>query len=167
MSQNVFAFGSNMCSGRFRHYRIHPEGEGRAGLLSEYRLLFNKGSDDGSGKANAEPHPGGQVRGVLYAIPDADLKTLDDGEKRYHRKKLPVSTPNGDITEAWVYLATEPSNNPALRPYTWYKRFLVEGAREHALLPKYIADLEQIEATQDPKHERDRKMRAIACRAAS
>jgi cation transport regulator ChaC len=167
MSQKVFAFGSNMCSGRFRHYRMHPEGEGRAALLSEYRLLFNKKSNDGSGKANAELHPGGQVRGVLYAIPDADLKTLDDGEKGYYRTKLPVSTTDSSITEAWVYLASEPSNDSALRPYTWYKRFLVEGARQHALLPEYIAKLEQIEATQDPNHKRDRKMRAIACRAAS
>ena len=25
MSQLVFAYGSNMCSGRFRAYRVHPE----------------------------------------------------------------------------------------------------------------------------------------------
>jgi gamma-glutamylcyclotransferase len=167
MSQNVFAFGSNMCSGRFRLYHVHPEGEGTAALLSNYRLLFNKESDDGSGKANAEPHPGEHVRGVLYTIPDADIQTLDDGENGYCRRELPVKRSDGGVTEAWVYLASEPSNNPALRPYAWYKRFLVEGAREHALLPAYIAELEQIAAAQDPKPERDRKMRAIVCRAAS
>lgn len=133
-------------------------------MLSDYRLLFNKESHDGSGKANAKPHPGRQVRGVLYAIPDADLKALDDGEKGYDRTELHVSMSDGVITEAWVYLAINPNNSSAVLPYTWYKRFLVEGAREHTLLPEYIAELERIEATQDPNHERDRKMRAIACR---
>jgi hypothetical protein len=80
---------------------------------------------------------------------------------------MPVRMTDAAITEAWVYLASKPSNNPALRPYTWYKRFLVEGAREHALPPEYIVELERIEATQDPDQPRDREKRALACRAAS
>jgi gamma-glutamylcyclotransferase len=106
---------------------------------------------------------GGQVWGALYVIPDADLRTLDSGEGGYSRTKLPVRTPDGDITRAWVYLASRPSNDPALRPYTWYKRFLVEGALEHCLPPEYILQLERIEAVQDPDQQRDREMRALAC----
>jgi hypothetical protein len=77
MSHNIFAYGSNMCSGRFRTYRVHPEGAGRIALLTGYRLLFNKESTDGSGKANVEAQVGAQVWGVLYSIPIEDLATLE------------------------------------------------------------------------------------------
>jgi hypothetical protein len=81
MSELVFAYGSNMCSGRLRDYKVSPDGEGRVALLREYRLRFNKLSGkDKSGKANVEPYPNGQVWGVLYSILDADLKTLNAGE---------------------------------------------------------------------------------------
>lgn len=115
-----------------------------------------------------EPHEPSHVWGVHYTIPDADLEILDRGEGAgYYRVRMPVRMTDAAITEAWVYLASKPSNNPALRPYTWYKRFLVEGAREHALPPEYIVELERIEATQDPDQPRDREKRALACRAAS
>jgi gamma-glutamylcyclotransferase len=162
MSENVFAYGSNMCSGRFRHYRVNPQGEGLSAVLSDYRLRFNKLSKDGSAKANVEPYATGQVRGVIYAIPDGDLQVLDAGEVGYRRTKMQMQTHEGDITEAWIYIASEPSDDPDLRPYTWYRRFLVEGAREHSLPPEYIAQLERIEAVQDPKSQRDGKMRALA-----
>lgn len=120
MSEQVFSYGSNMCSGRFRDYKVSPEGKGRAALLREYRLRFNKLSGkDKSGKANVEPHPDGHVWGVLYSIPDADLKTLDAGEGRgYYKLRFPISLTDGGTLEAWVYLASEPSNDTALRPYT-------------------------------------------------
>jgi gamma-glutamylcyclotransferase (GGCT)/AIG2-like uncharacterized protein YtfP len=168
MSELVFAYGSNMCSGRFRAYGVSPEGEGRAALLPSYRLVFNKRSQDGSGKANAEPHEVSHVWGVVYAIPDEDLEKLDHGEGAgYNRVRMPVRISEADITEAWVYMASRPSSDSALRPYTWYKRFLVEGAREHLPPHEYIAELLRIEAIQDTNEQRDREKRVLACRAAS
>lgn len=164
MSHKVFAYGSNMCSGRFRAYRVHPEGAGRSAVLTGYRLLFNKESMDGSGKANVEAQVGALVWGVLYSIPDADLAPLDDGEVGYERLSLPVRTTDNVESQAWVYIASQP-NNSGLRPYTWYKGFLVEGAREHALPPAYIATLENIDAVQDASTDRDRRKRALACGA--
>ena len=166
MSELVFAYGSNMCSGRLRDYKVSPEGVGRAALLREYRLRFNKLSvKDNSGKANVEPYSKGEVWGVLYSIPDADLSTLDAGEGRgYFKMRLPISLAGGGTMETWVYLASKPSHDSALRPYIWYKRFLVEGAREHLLPPEYIADLERIDAIQDADAQRDRERRALACR---
>jgi hypothetical protein len=35
-----------------------------------------------------------------------------------------------------------PINDAALRPCTWYKRFLVEGAREHSLPAEYMEELQ-------------------------
>lgn len=164
MSEEIFAYGSNMCSGRLRAYKVHPEGVGRSALLTGYRLLFNKPSTDGSGKANVEQHGESQVWGVLYSIPDADLAVLDDGEVGYRRVQLRVSTPDGTQHQAWVYFASQPSS-AELRPYSWYKRFLVEGAREHTLPPECIAVLENIDAGDDANQTRDRRKRALACQA--
>lgn len=165
MSQIIFAFGSNMCSGRLRDYSVSPEAPGVAGLLEGYRLLFNKPSTDGSGKANVEAHKGSYVWGVLYSIPDTDLPTLDAGEVGYHRVALTVRGADNIDSPAWVYVATVQNNAPTLHPYTWYSRFLIEGAREHALPPGYISELENIHAIQDPDAARDRRKRALACQA--
>jgi gamma-glutamylcyclotransferase len=167
MSQRVFAFGSNMCSGRFRAYGVSPEGAGRPAALPDHHLLFNKKSTaDKSGKANVAAHVGSDVWGVLYVISDDDLDKLDKGEGGYRRVRLSVRLTDNTHADAWVYVARKPSNDPSLRPYTWYKRFLVEGAREHALPHEYILDLECIEATQDLDQQRDREKRALTCLAA-
>jgi hypothetical protein len=168
MSQQVFAFGSNMCSGRFRAYGVSPECAGRAAVLPGHHLLFNKKStDDKSGKANVAVHAASDVWGVLYTISDADLDKLDKGEGGYRRVWLSLRLTDNTSTDAWVYVAKKPTDESMLRPYTWYKRFLVEGAREHVLPPEYIADLEAIEATQDSNQHRDREKRGLPCRASS
>lgn len=167
MSQNVFAYGSNMCSGRLRDYGVSPEGVGRATVLAGHRLLFNKRSEDNSGKANVVSHDGADVWGVLYTVSDADLRRLDDGEIGYRRVPWCVKEPDGTGIEAWVYVAAAPDPDAALRPYTWYKRFLVEGAREHSLPADYIAALERIQADPDLDAHRDQERRALDCRAPS
>jgi len=166
MSEQIFAFGSNMCSGRFRAYKVSPLGPGRPAVLAGYRLAFNKKStDDLSGKANVTAEEGSEVWGVLYAISSEDKKNLDKGEGGYKPVKFPVRLEDNSTVEAWVYVAKKPDNDPALRPFTWYKRFLVEGAREHELPPDYIAKLENIDAEQDGNAERERRKRALACQA--
>src|SRR5271155_4290486 len=165
MSEMVFAYGSNMCSGRFRDYGIEPIGRGRAVSLDGYRLVFNKLSKkDGSGKANVSPSAGHEVWGVLYEISDVDLALLDSGEgPGYRRSRLPVHITEGGLVDAWVYLAAKPSTDATLRPYTWYKRFLVEGAREHMLPAQYVVELQAIDATDDLNLQRHEKRWALAC----
>jgi len=154
-----------MCSGRFRDYKVSPQGPGRPAVLSGYCLEFNKRStEDLSGKANVTKREGSEVWGVLYSVSSADKKKLNKGEGGYQPLKLPVRLEDS-TTEAWVYVAEKPDNDPALRPFTWYKRFLVEGAREHALPPVYIAMLENIDAVQDTNQARDSRKRALACQA--
>lgn len=164
MSEQIFAFGSNMYSGRFRAYNVSPLGPGRPAVLSGYLLAFNKKStEDLSGKANVTAREGSEVWGVLYAVSSADKKKLDEGEGGYKPVRLPVRLEDNSTVDAWVYVAKKPDGDPALRPFTWYKRFLVEGAREHALPPAYIAILETIEAVQDEDAVRDKKKRALTC----
>jgi AIG2 family protein len=81
--------------------------------------------------------------------------------------KVPVCLEDNLKVDAWVYTAKRPNNNITLRPYAWYKRFLVEGATEHSLPKDYIAALAQIEAQKDINERRDSKKRALGCRAES
>lgn len=144
-----------------------PEGKGRAAFLPAHRLVFNKRSQDGSCKANVETNEPSNVWGVLYEIPDAHLEILNRGEGAgYSRVRMQIRLNDTEVTEAWVYLASNPINDAALRPYTWYKQFLVEGAREHSLPPDYISELEVINAVADSNEARDRAKRALACRSA-
>ena len=160
----LFGITTESCSASQRN-RVHLRPDSP---LPAHDLLFNKKStDDKSGKANVAAHAGSDVWGVLYTIPDADLDKLDKGEGGYRRVRLSLRLTNNTNTDAWVYVAKKPEDDPALRPYTWYKRFLVEGAREHSLPEDYIAQLERIDAVADTDERRDREKRELACRVAS
>jgi gamma-glutamylcyclotransferase len=155
-----------MCAGRLLDYGVHPEGPGQPAELHGYGLRLNKvGRRNGrqSGKGNVEQCPGETVWGVLYTIPDHELKVLDEGEgPGYQRVRLPAESSAGSV-DAWVHVAKAPSKDPDLRPYSWYKRFIVEGARSHGLPTEYIAKLEAIEAIDDPDQEWDRNRRSLTC----
>lgn len=167
MSELIFAYGSNMCSGRLRDYGVAPEGKGRPAVLTGYTLTFDKKSTaDGSGKANASVLANSNLWGVVYEISADLLSMLDKGEGGYRRQRLPVRLADGSTAEVWTYSANKPSNDPELRPYTWYKRFIIEGAREHGLPAEYIAQLEHIQAVDDPDKQRDGRKRSLTCRSA-
>jgi gamma-glutamylcyclotransferase len=167
MNEQVFAYGSNMCSGRFRAYGVSPQSQGRPAVLRDYRLQFDKKSTkDGSGKANIVTHPGTDVWGVFYSIPEVELEILDKGEgPGYHREQHRVVLADGAFADAWVYVAKDPSDDVGLRPFSWYVRFIVEGAREHGLPAYYIEELERIAPVQDTDAKRDRQKRAFTCEA--
>ena len=160
----VFAFGSNMCSGRLAAYEVTPL-RARGALLKGYRLSFRKRSEDGSGKADVVPSlsHGARVWGVLYDVDIQGLARLDAGEQGYRRRRVAVFLRNGRPARAWIYVSAQNQRDESLHPYTWYKRFLVEGAKEHQLPKSYIASLEGIAAIQDPDRDRDREKRNLTC----
>jgi gamma-glutamylcyclotransferase len=157
MTALVFAFGSNMSSERFRGYGMQPVGPGRAALLTGYSLEFTKLSKDDSGKASVHPCSQDHVWGVLYQIPDVDLCVLDRREgSGYRREALTVSV-DDSLVEAWVYVAKDPVRTGLLRPYSWYKQFLIFGAREHSLPSEYINRILEVEDVVDEDSDRDKK----------
>ena len=162
VTAKVFAYGSNMCSGRFRAYQVHPVRNGIPAVLRHHHLCFNKRSNDHSGKANVEPQEGTDVWGVLYEIPEHELPALIHQERGYTPRCMPVEVAPGVILDAWVLFAINPEWN-ALHPYSWYLRFLVEGAIEHRLENEYVEVLRAIQADEDPDRERDRRKRELRC----
>lgn len=141
-----FAYGSNMSSVRLRS-RIPSVKVVDQAYLKDRKVLFNKRSTDGSGKANLVESPGDVTWGVLYEMNDSDVEQLDRIEKGYQRIKIRVWQPDGETLEAVTYQSTQLTDDPIA--YDWYKDLLITGARDHHLPQDYIAYLEQLPAKPD------------------
>jgi gamma-glutamylcyclotransferase len=138
------------------------------GVLARHVLRFHKKSRDGSGKANAYATQSDveEVWGVVYEINENELAALDEAEGKghgYDRREVCVTVPKGDKIVAWVYTANGESIDDSLRPYGWYKRFVVEGARQHGLPSPYVESIESAGAVDDPDTGRDRTERSRRC----
>ena len=159
----VFAYGSNMLTTRLQERCSSARALGTAELRG-YALRWHKRSrTDGSGKCDVveSAAAGAVVFGVLYEIALHEKRALDVAEglgHGYEAKSVGVVF-EGTKRAPLLYYATD--IEPSLRPYAWYKAFVVAGAREHGLPAKYIDRLEATEATEDPDRERDARNRKI------
>lgn len=161
-----FAYGSNMCSNRLRSPSRVPSSEFVAvGSIKGYTLKFHKHSTDGSGKCNAF-HTGdesNEVMGVIFELSEGEKPALDSAEglgHGYHELEITVNTMDGVIT-ASMYVADSSAIDDSLMPYTWYKDFVVEGAKQHSLLASYIQNIEAIQAQIDPDKRREEDNRRL------
>jgi len=159
-----FAYGSNMCTNRLRDRvpscRFHA-----VATLQGHTLKFHKCSTDGSGKCNAL-RTGSQldyVIGVVFEVDSAEKPRLDLAEGLHHGYEdtcVSVASSQGPI-EAWMYVADQTAIDDRLAPYTWYKDFVLGGAREHGLPDAYIAGVEAVEAWQDRDQTREQENRRL------
>lgn len=155
-----FAYGSNMYTPRLRERVPGCQALGTAHLPG-YQLRFQKRSKkDGSAKANAF-HTGGPhdaVIGVLFSIPESELRALDLAEGNrygYERCTVSVLQPDGASVLAITYLATADAIDDGLVPLDWYTEFVALGAREHGLPLDYVAMyIEAVDSLPDPDTER-------------
>jgi len=145
-----FAYGSNMLSERLRSRITALNIVGRASLKDK-QVVFNKRSKDRSGKANLVESVGCVTWGVLYEINAQDLDKLDKIEDGYERVAVRVRKPDGSEVEAVTYVSEKTTNDS--RPYRWYKKLLLSGAREHNLPQDYIAYLEGFRVKPDNDSE--------------
>ena len=158
-----FAYGSNMSLKRLqqRAPRAHPLG---TYSLDEHELRFHKLSKDGSGKCDAF-YTGDNsyvVMGVLYEIHESEKAALDIAEGvgwGYEDKEVSVSSTEGKIVTAVTYCATRIKKS--LRPYSWYKKHVLVGAREANLPSEYRAGIEAIDVLKDPDQKREAEQYAI------
>jgi hypothetical protein len=149
MQRLYFAYGSNMCSAWMgeRVASARPLGPAQ---LPGHRLVLNKPGVDGSAKANVEPHAEGLVWGVAYELPIGDFVHLDRYEVGYRRLPMRVHAEPQAGIDAEVYVALRTTGDGV--PFDWYKRLMLEGAREHGLPEGY---LEQLRALPERRDERD------------
>lgn len=153
-----FAYGSNMCRGRMQE-RAPDAVFGTVAALPAHVLRFDKRSVDGSGKANAlfTGDPADEVWGVVVDVPDDQREGLDRAEflgSGYLDREVTVYDPTGTQLTAVAYIAEDSHVEPGLRPYDWYLRLVIEGARSHGLPLDYITDLTLIPADPDPAPKR-------------
>ena len=151
----TFAYGSNMLTDRIRKRCPSAYALGVAELHG-YELQWHKRSQDGSGKCDVVKAntPSAIVYGVLYEMPMSEKPALDAAEglgKGYDEKNAEVSFKGATRTIS-VYYATD--IDPTLKPYTWYKAFVVAGAKEHEIPATYIERLVATDAMEDPNPER-------------
>ena len=162
--KKYFAYGSNLLKRRLDLYA--PSALVRAtGYITGYKVRFNKRSIDGSGKCNVvkTEDDKDRVYGVVYDFLDADKRDLDKHEglgKGYHAEEIRVTTDNGEIG-CYTYIADGSSIDDSLKPYSWYKDFVVEGARQHRLPDEYVTALEATEAATDADAEREKGNRQL------
>ena len=158
----TFAYGSNMLSSRIKERCSSACPLGIAELHG-YELKWHKRSKDESGKCDVVQSKDANqiVYGVLYEITESQKSDLDKAEglgNGYEAKQVQVVF-KGTARTVSIYVATKMDSS--LKPYTWYKAFVVAGAKEHKLPSKYIEHLEAAEATQDPdykRHERNSQL---------
>lgn len=159
-----FAYGSNMSTARLRKRMPSCKPLGTA-TLPAHALRFHKQSKDKSGKCNAF-HTGsdGKVIGVLYSFDPAERAILDKAEgvgNGYEHQVVTVINSEGHRQKVLTYLATADAINDDLKPYGWYKEFVLSGAREHGLPVEYINQyIQQVDEIKDPNFERDRRERS-------
>jgi len=133
MSILYFAYGSNMSFNRISK-RINRVKTVNIGFLLNYKLLCNKKSIDGTGKANIVYSPGDIVWGVVYEVCEDYMDELDRIEVGYERKAFEIVTEEGKI-EVNAYISNKLTD---AFTKTYYKEFILEGAVENKLPEHYI-----------------------------
>ena len=132
--------------------------------LPGHALRFHKRSMDKSGKCNAFASGNdNSVIGVIFSFDPAERAKLDEAEgvgRGYEHAMVTVINEKGRRRKVLTYLATPEYIDDSLKPYGWYKDFVLAGGREHGLPPEYIAEyVQSVEAIEDPNKTRDKKQR--------
>jgi hypothetical protein len=145
-----FAYGSNMLTARLRERAPTATPLG-VGQLRGHVLSWDKRSNDGSGKCDAEAtgRDSDVIWGVLFELDARDKPGLDraEGLGAGYTEKLVRILINGGAIDALTYCATD--KDPTLRPYQWYKALVIAGAREHGLPGGYRRRLELVVTVSD------------------
>lgn len=162
-----FAYGSNMCAGRLRG-RVASAQFSFVAQLPRYILRFHKRHKDGSGKGNAycTGDTKDSIWGVVFEIRDDERPALDTAEGLglgYYHATVTVIDPQGKPHEVFAYVAFPDKIDESLRPYGWYKRFVLDGARQYNLPAEYIQTIESTQDMDDPDQEREEQNRRIVC----
>jgi hypothetical protein len=103
------------------------------------------------------------VIGVLFSFDPAERAKLDEAEgvgSGYEHSIVTVINEKGRRRKVLTYLATPEYIDDSLKPYGWYRDFVLAGAAEHGLPTEYVEEfIQSVEAIDDPNKTRDEKQR--------
>jgi cation transport regulator ChaC len=151
MMRKYFAYGSNMCTARLQE-RVPSARPIGIAVLRGWKFVCNNISKDDSAKASIEEFEGGKVWGGLFEFDEKHENCLDKAEgvnsKTYKKQKITVELDDGSIVDnVLTYIGEKPVKDK--KPYDWYLKYIVCGAKEHGLPRDYIDILEHIEMQED------------------
>jgi len=158
-----FSYGSNMSIRRLRA-RVPSATFVAVATLATHKLEFHKAGNDGSGKCDATATGSAHdtVIGVVFDISRSEKPLLDRKEGLgygYEEKIVALTSTEGTTMEAATYYATHIDST--LKPYHWYKKHVMTGARENGLPEPYIRTISSIDSIADPKLKRHKAELAI------
>lgn len=149
-----FAYGSNLHPERLKNRGINPSFEG-IGWLLKYRLYFDKVGADGSGKCNIRltGDRTDVVYGAIFKISSDEMKILCEYEKGYEPARVGVMTEEGAM-QVETFIACKGTGS-YLNPYTWYREWVLCGAKHHGFPKEYISEIQAVEAKPDADKNRE------------
>ena len=133
MAVKYFAYGSNLDLPQMKR-RCPSSKLISKGSLSGYRLTFNRFSSGwGGGVADVIQDQGSKVWGLVFELSDTDLERLDryegyhkDWTSLYERWKTVIDTPNGQVSDVWVYTVVE--KQKFVKPTPEYLQIIKDAA---------------------------------------
>ncbi len=154
MAVKYFAYGSNLDLLQMK--RRCPSSELISkGSLPGYRLTFNRYSSGwGGGVADVIQDQGSEVWGLVFEISDSDLERLDryegcynDQTSLYERWKAVINTPDGQVSDVWVYTVVE--KQKFVPPTSEYLQIIKDAAVKWNFPKSYQDDWYLIPCTTD------------------
>lgn len=161
---HYLAYGSNLHPVRLTE-RVSSANLVGVVELGEHRLTFHKKSDDASSKCNLF-HTGcgsDSAYGAIYAIDPAHKGVLDRFEGKGYgytdaRMKL---RHQGRQYHCFTYIAQQSHIVDHLKPYHWYKKLVVLGARYLQFPDPYVLSIESVQSVADPDTQRAREKKIL------
>jgi gamma-glutamylcyclotransferase (GGCT)/AIG2-like uncharacterized protein YtfP len=144
-----FAYGANMDE-RHMHGRVPNARALGPARLGGFRLAFDVYSTEWQGgAADVAPDADGHVWGVLWDVPDEELKGLDafQGHPTFFRREEMVVELGGEMVSAWTYRVAHQEGY--VRPTDAYLAHLYSAIRVQGLPPEAFDLVER--AARPPK----------------
>jgi gamma-glutamylcyclotransferase len=147
ISTKYFAYGSNMDPNRMGERDVHFS-QRRHAILEGYALKFNKvlSNNPREGYANIVQKKDEIVEGVLYEVPELDMKKLDRREgfpTHYSKESVIVELDDHTKETAVTYVAQPGMIREGLKPTKEYLNHLL--AAKDMLSDAYIQKLRLVE----------------------
>jgi hypothetical protein len=134
-----------------------------------YTLTFHKKSNDGSSKCNMfnSDSESDMIYGAIYKIKPEHKNELDRFEGKgygYIDNQITLNN-NGNGYTCFTYLAQQSHIFDNLKPYHWYKKLVILGARYLEFPDSYISSIEAVESMKDPdptrRNEKEKLIESI------